>query len=78
MNGDFQVNNLKMALDVGCFPSFIVISQLSLTQLWLDNRTHLGAISSFWNRCSIVLSSLYIRYLGQSLSNAKLNVVRVS
>ncbi|PBK72138.1 CFS1-like protein [Armillaria solidipes] len=58
MNGDFQVNNLKMALD-----------------LWLDNRTHLGAISSFWNRCSIILSSLYIRYLGQSLSNAKLNVI---
>lgn len=43
--------------------------------LWLDNRTHLSELSSFWNRCSVVLSSLYIRYLGQSMGTAKLNVI---
>ncbi|KAK0490385.1 CFS1-like protein [Armillaria novae-zelandiae] len=43
--------------------------------LWLDNRVHLNELSSFWNRCSVVLSSLYIRYLGQSMGNAKLNVI---
>ncbi|KAG7446119.1 CFS1-like protein [Guyanagaster necrorhizus] len=43
--------------------------------LWLDNRTHLSELSSFWNRCSVAFSSLYICFLGQSLGNAKLNVV---
>ncbi|KAK0231458.1 CFS1-like protein [Armillaria fumosa] len=43
--------------------------------LWLDNRAHLSELSSFWNRCSAVLSALYIRYLGQSMDTAKLNVI---
>ncbi|KAK0490241.1 hypothetical protein IW261DRAFT_1431027 [Armillaria novae-zelandiae] len=42
MNGDFHVNNLKMALD-----------------LWLDNRTHMGAISSLWNRCSTIVFTVH-------------------
>ncbi|KAK0452035.1 CFS1-like protein [Desarmillaria tabescens] len=54
---------------------FEVGSLKTMLALWLDNRTHLSELSSFWNRCSVVLSSLYIRYLGQSLSNAKLNVI---
>ncbi|KIJ10319.1 hypothetical protein PAXINDRAFT_102043 [Paxillus involutus ATCC 200175] len=47
----------------------------TILDLWIRNREHLAGLSSYTNYASVVLSGLYTRAFGQSLSNAKLNVV---
>lgn len=45
-------------------------------QLWLQNRQNLSALTTILSRSASFLSALYVRAFGQSLENAKLNVVR--
>lgn len=46
-----------------------------MPQLWLDNRAALQGLVSVYNHSYVVFSSLAAKYFGQTLSNAKLNVV---
>ncbi|OAX30562.1 hypothetical protein K503DRAFT_860993, partial [Rhizopogon vinicolor AM-OR11-026] len=65
MHGDFiaSPSDVKTILDVG----------LQFALLWIQNREHLVGLSSYVNHASVLLSALYVRAFGQSLSNAKLN-----
>lgn len=47
----------------------------TLLDLWLDNRAALQGLVSVYNHSYVVFSSLAAKYFGQTLSNAKLNVV---
>ena len=78
MYGDFETSDLKCILDVR--PHSVSpwpVSDVS-TQLWLDNREHLAGLNSIFSRAMTLVSSLFLRLFGQTLSNAKLNAVRFS
>lgn len=47
----------------------------AVLNLWLENRTHLSSLWSPISRLSSIISALFLRFFGQSLSNARLNVV---
>ncbi|KAH7883384.1 CFS1-like protein [Phlebopus sp. FC_14] len=47
----------------------------TILDLWIRNREHLSGLSSYVNHVSVVLSALYVKTFGQSLSNAKLNAM---
>ncbi|OJA20173.1 hypothetical protein AZE42_08159 [Rhizopogon vesiculosus] len=47
----------------------------TILDLWIQNREHLFGLSSYVNHASVLLSALYVRAFGQSLSNAKLNAM---
>ncbi|RDB28999.1 Tuberculostearic acid methyltransferase UfaA1 [Hypsizygus marmoreus] len=54
---------------------FETTSLKNILNLWLDNRSHLVDLGSPLSRLSSAISALTLRLTGQSLSNAKLNVV---
>ncbi|KAG5651972.1 hypothetical protein H0H81_006746, partial [Sphagnurus paluster] len=47
----------------------------AILNLWIDNRTHLANLWSPLSRLGSAISALTLRLVGQSLSNAKLNVI---
>ncbi|KIP03918.1 hypothetical protein PHLGIDRAFT_94222 [Phlebiopsis gigantea 11061_1 CR5-6] len=47
----------------------------AVLDLWLQNRQNLSALTSLLSRSASFLSALYVRAFGQSLQNAKLNVI---
>ncbi|KAF9456683.1 putative cyclopropane fatty acid synthase [Collybia nuda] len=54
---------------------FETTSLKNLLEVWLDNRDHLSSLSSPINRLSSTVSALALRFFGQSVSNARLNVI---
>ncbi|KAI0312761.1 CFS1-like protein [Amylostereum chailletii] len=46
-----------------------------ILDLWLDNREHLSGLHSVYSRVLSTMSSLAVRFFGQTLSNAKLNAI---
>ena len=80
MHGDFSAtpSDVKAVLNVsnGTPTSHAQPDLRHFIQLWLQNRQNLSALTSLLSRSASFLSALYVRAFGQSLQNAKLNVVR--
>lgn len=44
-------------------------------QLWLDNQSRMVSLTSVFKRFNLALSGLYSAFLGQTLTQARFNVV---
>jgi hypothetical protein len=77
MIGDIEVSSLKGAMDVRWHSeSFHIHFNECASQLWLDNRAGMEyTLSSTAARFSSTISGLYNSFLGQSHSQARLNVI---
>jgi cyclopropane-fatty-acyl-phospholipid synthase len=78
MIGDIEVSSLKGAINVRHRihrPNLFLFHE-RVSQLWLDNQAGMEfTLSSTVARLSSAISSLYNCFLGQSPSQARLNVI---
>lgn len=76
MVGDVEVSSLKGAMNVrGILSHHLSYSDTTL-QLWLDNQTGMEeTLSSSVAKISSAISGLYNSFLGQTRSQARLNVI---
>ena len=77
MHGDFTAtpSQVKDVLDVSAIVDSLQIAAHGIRQLWLQNRHNLSSLTSVLSRAASIMSAMYVRAFGQSLENAKLNVV---
>ena len=75
MMRDIDVNDLKGMMDVGSGSHVSVEERLIHPQLWLDNYDEMIGLDSMLSKISAVVSGLYNAFLGQSLSQARRNVM---
>lgn len=76
MVGDVEVSSLKGAMNVRWILSHHLSYSDTTLQLWLDNQTGMEeTLSSSVAKISSAISGLYNSFLGQTRSQARLNVI---